>query len=96
MKKSFASRPIRAARQNDTIQCKRQNGLSLVVLKRNKGHGKKARKNAIFSVIALIAIFVVNFFLPRLMPGDPLDNLIGAEESVLTHEQYAELYSKWG
>lgn len=57
---------------------------------------RKLAKNAIFSVIALIAIFVVNFFLPRLMPGDPLDNLIGAEESVLTNEQYAELYSKMG
>lgn len=30
------------------------------------------------------------------MPGDPLDNLIGTEESVLTHEEYAELYAKMG
>lgn len=57
---------------------------------------RKLAKNAIFSVIALIAIFVVNFFLPRLMPGDPLDNLIGSDDSVLTQEEYDELYSKMG
>ena len=40
---------------------------------------KRIIKNLIFSVIAFAAIIVVNFLLPRLMPGDPLANLIGAD-----------------
>lgn len=50
----------------------------------------------IFSIVALLAIFIVNFFLPRLMPGDPLANLVGADEKVITQEQYDELYHEMG
>ncbi len=57
---------------------------------------RKFAKNAIFSIVALVAIFVFNFFLPRLMPGDPLDNLIGSDDTVMTQEEYDELYSKMG
>ena len=52
---------------------------------------KRLTKNLIFSVLALIAIFIVNFFLPRLMPGDPLGNLIGADDSTMSQEEYGAL-----
>ena len=41
---------------------------------------KRISKSLIFSIVALVGIFVVNFFLPRFMPGDPLANLVGADE----------------
>lgn len=57
---------------------------------------RKLGKSVIFSVIALIAIFAVNFFLPRLMPGDPLANLVGADESTMSKEEYDALYKEMG
>ncbi|MGN0744721.1 MAG: ABC transporter permease [Christensenellales bacterium] len=57
---------------------------------------KRLTKNLIFSVLALIAIFIVNFFLPRLMPGDPLGNLIGADDSTMSQEEYDALYHEMG
>lgn len=44
----------------------------------------------------MIAIFIVNFFLPRLMPGDPLGNLVGADESAMSQEEYDALYREIG
>ncbi len=41
-------------------------------------------------------IFVVNFFLPRLMPGDPLGNLVGADDETMTKEEYDALYHEMG
>lgn len=57
---------------------------------------KKIGKSLIFSIIALVAIFVVNFFLPRLMPGDPLANLVGADEKTITQQEYDALYHEMG
>lgn len=57
---------------------------------------KRIGKSLIFSLIALVAIFVVNFFLPRLMPGDPLANLVGADEKAITQEEYDALYHEMG
>lgn len=57
---------------------------------------KKIGKSLIFSIIALVAIFVVNFFLPRLMPGDPLANLVGADEKAITQQEYDALYHEMG
>lgn len=57
---------------------------------------KKIGKSLIFSIIALVAIFVVNFFLPRLMPGDPLANLVGADEKAITKQEYDALYHEMG
>lgn len=57
---------------------------------------KRIGKSLIFSIIALVAIFVVNFFLPRLMPGDPLANLVGADEKAITQEEYDALYHEMG
>lgn len=50
----------------------------------------------IFSIVCLAAIFVVNFFLPRLMPGDPLTFLMGADESEFTQEDYDYYYHEMG
>lgn len=57
---------------------------------------KRIGKSLLFSIVALVAIFVVNFFLPRLMPGDPLGNLVGADESTMTKEEYDALYHEMG
>ncbi len=57
---------------------------------------RRIGKNLLFSIIALVAIFIVNFFLPRLMPGDPLANLIGADEDSITQEEYDALYHEMG
>lgn len=50
----------------------------------------------IFSIVALVGIFVINFFLPRLMPGDPLANLVGADDKTITQEEYDALYHEMG
>lgn len=58
---------------------------------------KKLTRSIIFSVICLAVIFVVNFFLPRLMPGDPLGHLIGSDDaSAMSPEQYEEYYHMLG
>lgn len=57
---------------------------------------KKLARSIIFSAVALAAIVIVNFFLPRLMPGDPLAFLIGADDSAISAEEYDEYYSEMG
>ncbi len=57
---------------------------------------KKLLTSLIFSIVCLMAIFVVNFFLPRLMPGDPLAFLMGAEDSEFTQEDYDYYYHEMG
>lgn len=57
---------------------------------------KKLTRSIIFSLVALVAVFVVNFFLPRLMPGDPLAFLIGADDSAISAEEYEEYYIAMG
>lgn len=57
---------------------------------------KKLLTSLIFSIICLVAIFVVNFFLPRLMPGDPLAFLMGAEDAEFTQEDYDYYYHEMG
>lgn len=56
-------------------------------------HGKRLILNYI---IALIAIFSLNFALPRLMPGDPLHAIYGNEALVaMTAEMQAHLIQKF-
>ena len=58
---------------------------------------KKLAKSIIFSLIALLAILLVNFFLPRLMPGDSLAHLVGTDDgSSIDSEQYEEYYKMLG
>lgn len=51
---------------------------------------KRIIGSLIFSVLALAAVVVVNFFLPRMMPGDPVLTLIGGDEDYVTQEEYEE------
>ncbi|MFA7690932.1 MAG: ABC transporter permease, partial [Methanofastidiosum sp.] len=46
-------------------------------------------------LIALFVIFSLNFIIPRLMPGDPVTNLLG-EDFVMTEESMQELREKMG
>lgn len=57
---------------------------------------KKILGSLIFSVIALAAVVVVNFFLPRIMPGDPVYTLIGGEDDYVTQEEYDYYYQLLG
>lgn len=57
---------------------------------------KKLTYSVIFSVISLIAIIVFNFFLPRLMPGDPLGFLMGGDDAALSAEEYAYYFHQMG
>lgn len=61
-----------------------------------KRMAKRICKSLIFSLLALAAIFIVNFFLPRLIPGDPLQHLTGADDKAITQEQYDQLYHDMG
>lgn len=53
-------------------------------------------RSLIFAAVCLAAITIVNFFLPRLMPGDPVLNLIGVEDHVFTQEEYDRYYRAMG
>ena len=56
-----------------------------------KTHSKKIARY----LIALFVIFSLNFIIPRLMPGDPITNLLG-EDFVMTEESLQELREKMG
>lgn len=56
---------------------------------------KKLTRSIAFSIVALTLILLVNFFLPRLMPGDPLAFLIGSDEGI-SEEEYNEYYHAMG
>lgn len=49
---------------------------------------KKIVGSLIFSVVALAAVVVINFFLPRMMPGDPVYTLIGGDDDYVTEAEY--------
>ena len=57
---------------------------------------KKYLKKFIVYIFCLVSIAAVNFFLPRLMPGDPVYNLSGVSEVVLTEEAYQALKAELG
>lgn len=57
---------------------------------------KRILNNLIFSLIAFSAIIVVNFALPRLMPGNPVANLIGVDTGSVTREEYDAILQETG
>lgn len=57
---------------------------------------KKLTYSIAFSIISLFAVIIFNFFLPRLMPGDPLGFLMGGDDSALSREDYAYYYHEMG
>ena len=57
-----------------------------------KGMRKYFRKKIFWFVITLIAAVILNFILPRLMPGDPVNAIVGKNISPgATPEQIQEL-----
>ncbi|TWH51668.1 ABC transporter permease [Sporomusa sp. KB1] len=53
-------------------------------------------QKAVRFLIALFIILTINFFLPRLMPGDPAVTLLGQDAAVITGSDFTELRSKYG
>ena len=53
-------------------------------------------KKIIIYIACLATIVVINFFLPRLMPGDPVYNLSGVSDTVLSPEGYEALREELG
>ncbi len=53
------------------------------------------QKKTVRYLIALIIIFSLNFLIPRIMPGDPLANLLG-EDFILSQSTVEELRSRLG
>lgn len=66
----------------------------------NKGYRRYFTKKGIWFLLTLIAAVALNFFLPRLMPGDPVANILSrvaqggteAESIRRTLEHYTELF----
>lgn len=57
-----------------------------------KGMRKYFKKKIFWFVITFIAAIILNFILPRLMPGDPVNSIVGKNISPgTTPEQAAEL-----
>ena len=44
---------------------------------------KKYRKNLILALVCFLIVIVLNFFLPRLLPGNPIAYLTGFSEEDL-------------
>lgn len=57
---------------------------------------KKYIKSIAVAVIAFGLIILLNFALPRLMPGDPVHYLTGIDEEVLNEAQYDYYYQELG
>ncbi|MBC3887881.1 ABC transporter permease subunit [Acetobacterium paludosum] len=53
-------------------------------------------KKIISSILCLAAIIIINFFLPRLMPGDPVLMLTGQNEESISAAQYQSFEEKLG
>ena len=50
---------------------------------------KKYRKNLILALVCFLIVIVLNFFLPRLLPGNPIAYLTGFSEEDMTPAQVA-------
>lgn len=57
---------------------------------------KKYVRHIITAVIAFACVIVLNFALPRLMPGDPVHLLTGSDVDVISQETYDYYYTALG
>jgi peptide/nickel transport system permease protein len=48
------------------------------------------------SILCLVAVIILNFLLPRLMPGDPVLMLVGIDEQAISQAQYEAYKDKLG
>lgn len=53
-------------------------------------------RKAAAALLCLLLVVLINFFLPRLMPGDPVLMLTGMDEDALSAEQYDSYREKLG
>ena len=56
---------------------------------------KQIIRRIISSLICLFVVILINFFLPRIMPGNPVLMLTGQDESSMSEEKMKE-YDKTG
>lgn len=57
---------------------------------------QKYIRHILIALTAFAAVVVLNFALPRLMPGDPVYLLTGLDAETLSAEVYARYYSALG
>lgn len=60
------------------------------------GQMRKYVRHIITALIAFACVIALNFALPRLMPGDPVQMLTGIDSEILTQEQYDYYYGALG
>ena len=53
---------------------------------------KKYIKHIIIAFISFLLIVILNFLLPRLLPGNPIGYLTGLNEEGMSAEKYAFYY----
>lgn len=58
--------------------------------------GRHALRTGVQYLVVLLAAISLNFFLPRLAPGDTIDYLLPPEQGVLTDEQRAQVLDQFG
>ncbi len=57
---------------------------------------KQIIRRIISSLICLFVVILINFFLPRIMPGNPVLMLTGQDESSMSEEKMKEYETKLG
>lgn len=57
---------------------------------------KEVLKRTGWALACLIVVVLINFFLPRMMPGDPVLMLTGMEEEAVSEAKYDEYYRRLG
>lgn len=57
---------------------------------------KQIIRRIISSIICLFVVILINFFLPRIMPGNPVLMLTGQDESSMSDEKMKEYETKLG
>lgn len=57
---------------------------------------KSIRKSLVFAMLALVLIVLLNFFLPRLLPGDPVHYLTGMDADIISPDLYRRYYTGLG
>ncbi len=57
---------------------------------------KQTARKILASVLCLVVVIILNFLLPRLMPGDPVLMLTGIDEEAISQAQYENYKEKLG
>ncbi len=57
---------------------------------------KQTTRRIVASILCLVVVIILNFLLPRLMPGDPVLMLTGIDEQAISQAQYDSYKEKLG